>query len=54
MKGQVSLPEVDATAIIEKIRFERGRWKLTGEAYLSPSVSAAVTNISWGVACLDG
>ena len=54
MEGQASLPEVYATTITRKIRIERACHRLRDEAYLSPSVSAAVTNISWGVAFLDG
>ena len=37
-----------------EIRFEGERRRVISGAYLSPSVSAAATNISWGVALPDG
>lgn len=53
VERQSSFPEVDAT-VTERVKIEGTFDKVKGETDLSPSVSAAVTNISWSVAFLAG
>lgn len=53
MERQARFPEVYAAAT-RAVKVGGAFKNLEDETYLSPSVSAAVTNISWGVAFRDG